>query len=61
MSRMIYPSVEANSLWEQVNKTHQKLAVSGFGEWETCPVRPLFSVCRIREDSLIQLLNNVML
>ena len=34
-------------------KTHQKLAIFGFGEWETCPLRPLFTVCRICGEPLI--------
>ena len=38
--------------------THQKFAVFGFVEWETCSLRPSFLACRIRGPPLIPALKH---
>ena len=47
------PWWKRNALWGLVNKIHPNLAVFGFGEWETCPLRPPFEVFEIRGEPLI--------
>lgn len=40
--------------WELLNKRWLQFTIFGLGEWETCPLRPSFAVCRIRGVPLIE-------